>query len=149
MTTHTIQLAIKATPDEVWAALTDPAVSPAYYFGFEAHYDLTPGAPYSYTVGGQEVITGRLLDLVAGERLSMTFVGTWAADVAELPETTVSYQLGPTTMEVPGITELTLTHEGMPDTDAARNVVRGWVLILSGVKTLLETGSPLVPPPAA
>lgn len=149
MTTHTIQLAIKASPEAIWAALTDPATSPAYYFGFEAHFDLAPGARYSYLAGGQEVITGTLIDVVDAERLGMTFRGTWAPDVADLPETTVVYQLGPTTMALPGVTELTLVHEGMPDSDAARNVARGWVLILSGLKTLLETGAPLVTPPAA
>ena len=50
-------------------------------------------------------------------------------------------------MAIPGLTALTLTHEGLPDTDAARNVERGWVLILSGLKTLIETGRPLVAAP--
>lgn len=149
MTTQKIQIAINASRAEVWAALTDPAISPAYYYGFEAHYDLTPGATYSYLSEGQEVITGTLIDVVDERRLSMTFVGTWAADVAELPESTVTYDLGQTAMAIPGLTALTLTHEGLPDTDAARNVEKGWVLILSGLKTLLETGSPLVPAPAS
>jgi uncharacterized protein YndB with AHSA1/START domain len=149
MTTQKIQLAIKASPEEIWAALTSPEISPAYYFGFEAHYDLTPGAGYRYVSGGHEVITGRLIDVVEGTRLSMTFVGTWAPDVAELPESTVTYELGDAAMSIPGITALTLTHEGLPDTDSAHNVERGWVLILSGLKTLLETGSPLVPAPTS
>lgn len=149
MSTQKIQLAIKARPAEVWAALTDPAISPAYYYGFEAHYDLTPGAAYSYVSGGHEVITGSLLDVVEGKRLRMTFAGTWAPDVAELPESVVTYELGETAMAVPGLTALTLTHEGLPDSEAARNVEKGWVLILSGLKTLLETGSALVPAPPA
>jgi len=149
MTTQKIQTAIKASPAEVWAALTDPAISPAYYYGFEAHYDLTPGAAYSYLSGGHEVISGSLLDVVEGKKLSMTFAGTWAPDVAELPESTVTYELGDAAMSVPGVTAVTLTHEGLPDSDAARNVEKGWVLILAGLKTLLETGSPLVAAPAA
>jgi uncharacterized protein YndB with AHSA1/START domain len=149
MSNQKIQLAIKASPAEVWAALTDPSISPAYYYGFEAHYDLTAGAPYSYVSGGHEVITGSLLEVVEEERLRMTFAGTWAPDVAELPESVVTYDLGDAAMAVPGLTALTLTHEGLPDSDSARNVEKGWVLILSGLKTLLETGSPLVPAPAA
>ena len=43
-TTQRIQLAIRATPEEVWRALTDGAVTPAYYVGFAAEYDLTVGA---------------------------------------------------------------------------------------------------------
>lgn len=149
MTTQTVQLVIEATPDEVWRAVTDAAVTPAYYFGFTARYDqLEPGASYSYTVGDAPVITGRLREVVPGSKLSMTFAGTWADDVAELPESVVTYEFGESAMRVPGLTHLTLTHEGLPDTDAARNVERGWVLILSSLKTLLETGHALVPAPA-
>lgn len=147
MATQKIQLAIKADRAEVWAAVTDPAITPVYYYGFEARYDLTPGAAYSYVSGGQPVITGHLRDVVEGEKLSMTFNGAWAPDVAELPESVVTYELGETAMAVPGLTALTLTHDGLPDTDSARNVEKGWVLILSGLKTLLETGRPLVPAP--
>lgn len=149
MTTQKIQLAIKASPAEVWAALTDATVSPAYYYGFEAHYDLSPGAAYSYVSAGNTVITGTLLEVVDEKKLRMTFAGTWAPDVAELPESTVTYELGETAMAIPGLTALTLTHEGLPDNDSARNVEKGWVLILSGLKTLLETGEPLLPAPTA
>lgn len=149
MTTQKIQLAIKASPAEVWAALTDPAISPAYYYGFEAHIDAAPGAAYSYVSQGQTVITGTVLEAAEGEKLRMTFAGTWAPDVALLPESTVTYELGPTAMAIPGLTALTLTHKGLPDNDAARNVEKGWVLILSGLKTLLETGAPLIPAPTA
>lgn len=145
MTTRKIQIAIKASPEQVWTALTDPSITPAYYYGFEAHYDLTPGSPYSYVNGGERVITGRVTDVIEREKLSMTFAGTWAPDVAELPESFVTYELGETAMAVPGLTALTLTHDGLPETESARNVEMGWVLILSGLKTLLETGTPLVP----
>lgn len=149
MTTQKIQLAIKSSPDELWAALTSAEISPAYYYGFEAHYDLTEGASYSYRAGGHNMITGRLLEVVPGKKLSMTFAGTWSPDVAELPESTVTYELHDTAMSIPGVTGLTLTHEGLPDTSTSRSVEQGWVLILSGLKTLLETGSPMVAPAAA
>ncbi|MFE1644172.1 SRPBCC domain-containing protein [Microbacterium sp. P01] len=149
MTTQKIQLAIKAAPEEVWRALTSAEVSPAYYYGFEAHYDLTEGAAYSYVVEGQPVIEGRVDEIIENRKLRMTFVGRWTPDVARLPVSTVTYELGETAMAVPGLTALTLTHEGLPDTETARDVEKGWVLILSGLKTLLETGHPLVPAPAA
>lgn len=145
MTAQKIQIAIGADPAQVWTAITDPTITPAYYYGFEAHYDLTPGAEYSYVSNGRRVITGRLREVVEGKKLSMTFAGSWAPDVAELPESVVTYDLGETAMAIPGLTALTLTHEGLPDTGAARDVEKGWVLILSGLKTLLETGHPLVP----
>jgi uncharacterized protein YndB with AHSA1/START domain len=145
MTTQKIQIAIGADPAQVWTAITDLRITPAYYYGFEAHYDLTPGAEYSYVSDSRPVIKGRLIDVIEGKKLSMTFAGSWAPEVAELPESVVTYELAETAMAIPGVTALTLTHEGLPDTDAARNVEKGWVLILSGLKTLLETGHPLVP----
>lgn len=57
-TTQRIQVAIRATPQQIWQALTDGSVTPAYYLGFKADFDLTPGAAYRYTAGGGDVITG-------------------------------------------------------------------------------------------
>ncbi|MGC5169038.1 SRPBCC domain-containing protein [Micromonospora sp. DT81.3] len=148
MTTQKIQLAIKASPAEIWTALTSPTLSPAYYYGFEAHYGERAGETYSYVSDGKTVISGELLEVDENRKLRMTFAGTWASDVAALPDSVVTYELGDTAMALPGLTALTLTHEGLPDTVASRNVEKGWVLILSGLKTLLETGAPLVPAPA-
>ncbi|AZC13261.1 SRPBCC domain-containing protein [Microbacterium sp. ABRD28] len=149
MSTQKIQLAIKAPAGKVWRALTDPAISPAYYYGFEARFPTTAGEPYSYVMGGREVIAGTVTDYVEGERLGMTFRGSWAPDVAELPESRVTYVLSDTAMAVPGLTQLTLTHDGLPESTTAEDIERGWVLILSGLKTLLETSAPLVPAPTA
>lgn len=143
-TTQKIQLAVRATPEQVWNALTDGAVTPAYYVGFEAHYDdLTPGAAYSYTAGGGDMITGRILEVEAGRRLTMTFNGHWDPAVAELPESVVTFSTFEPFMPMPGVTFLSCVHENLPDTDAARHLEVGWVSILSGLKTVLETGTPL------
>lgn len=149
MTTQKIQLAIKASPETVWNALVSPEVSPAYYYGFQARIDPTPGTDYSYVSEGREVIAGRVLDAAPGRSIRMTFAGSWTPSVAELPESEVTYELGTTEMAGAGVTRLTLTHEGLPDTQAARDIEQGWVLILSGLKTLLETGEPLIPAPGA
>lgn len=143
-TDQRLQLAIRATPDQVWQALTDGAVSPAYYLGFEAHYDdLSAGAPYTYTAGGGDMITGRILEVEAGRRLRVTFNGHWAPDVDALPESVVTFTVFEPFMPMPGVTFLSCVHEGLPDVEAARNLELGWVAILSGLKTLLETGAPM------
>ena len=51
-------------------------------------------------------------------------------------------------MPTPGVTVLSCTHEGLPDGEAAHHLELGWVMILSGLKTLLETGVPMVGAPA-
>lgn len=52
-------------------------------------------------------------------------------------------------MPMPGVTFLSLRHEGLPDTEDAAHLEVGWVTIRSGLKTLLETGVPLAAPPYA
>lgn len=149
MSIQKLQTVIAATPEQVWEALTARDFSPGYYFGFAAHFDeLSPGASYEYRLGEASVITGELRDVVENTRLSMTFRGRWNDDVALLPESVVTYELSPAAMGVPGLTHLTLRHDGLPDTETARDIERGWALILSGLKTMLETGSPLVPAPS-
>ena len=146
MITQKIQLAIKATPDQVWDALTNGKVTPAYYIGFEADFDLEAGKPYRYTAGGADVITGTVLDVEPGRRLTTSFNGSWAPDVAELPESTVTFSIFEPFMPMPGVTFLSLVHEGLPETEAAAHLEIGWVSILSGLKTLLETDAPMVAP---
>jgi uncharacterized protein YndB with AHSA1/START domain len=148
-TTQKIQLAIKASPEQVWAALTDGNITPAYYVGFRAEYDLTAGAPYRYTAGGGDVITGTVLEVEAGRRLKTTFNGLWDPATAELPESTVTFSIFEPFMPMPGVTFLSCVHEGLPATEAAAHLEVGWVAILSGLKTLLETGAPMASGPGA
>ena len=90
-TVQMIQLAIRARPDDVWRALTDGSITPDYYVGFTADYDLTPGARYRYTAGGGDVIAGTVLEVEPGRRLATTFNGYWNSGVAALPESTVTF----------------------------------------------------------
>ena len=145
----TVSLAIKAEPEVIWHALTDGAVSPAYYYGFSVESSFDPGATYTYTAGGAKMINGTVTEVVPHESMTMTFNGAWEPGVAALPESVVRYDLAAPLMPTPGVTVLTMTHAGMPEGDTAAGVASGWVLILSGLKTLLETGAPLVTPPAA
>lgn len=147
-TTQHIQLAIKADRTDVWNALVDGRVTPAYYVGFEAAFDLTEGATYAYTAGGGDMITGTVVSVEPEVELVTTFNGHWDPAVAELPESTVTFTLGEPAMPLPGITVLSCRHEGLDDSPAAAGLESGWVTILSGLKTLLETGQPMVAPPA-
>lgn len=142
MTPQTISLAIRASREQVWQALTDGATTPSYYYGFRAEFDLHAGRPYRYTAGGGDMITGTVLSAAAPTALSTTFVGHWDPSIAALPESTVTFTLGDPPMPAPGITVLTCVHEGLPD-GAAAHLAAGWVTILSGMKTLLETGAPM------
>lgn len=148
MSDITVTLAVKATSEAVWQALTDGAVTPAYYLGFQAEYDLSAGAPYRYTAGGGAMITGTVTAVEPGRRLATTFNGAWESGVAALPESEVTFEILEPFMPMPGVTFLECTHRGLPDQEIARHLELGWVTILSGLKTLLETNAPLVGAPA-
>jgi uncharacterized protein YndB with AHSA1/START domain len=144
VTTQHIQIAIKAQPAQVWNALVDSSMTPAYYIGFTAEFDLTAGASYRYTAGGGEMITGQVLEVEEGRRLVTSFNGHWAPDVAALPESKVTFEIVEPFMPMPGVTFLSCRHEGIDASETAAHLEIGWVSILSGLKTLLETGQPLV-----
>jgi uncharacterized protein YndB with AHSA1/START domain len=148
MSDITITLAIKATPDAIWAALTDGGVTPAYYLGFRAEFDLVAGAEYRYSAGGGSMITGTVLEVEAPRKLATTFNGAWEPAVAELPESQVTFEIIDPFMPLPGTTFLSCTHRGVPAGPVAAHLELGWVTILSGLKTLLETGAPMVGVPA-
>lgn len=77
-----------------------------------------------------------------------TFRGLWDASAAALPETTVTFSIGRTAMPMPGVTLLSCVHEGLPNAPVTSHLELGWVSILSGLKTLLETGAPMAGAPA-
>lgn len=146
MTTLTVRTAVRATPAQVWQALTDGAVTPAYYYGFRAEYgDLTAGAPYRYSAGGGDVITGTLLEVEPGTRLRGTFTGYWDPAITALGESTVTFTVSEPFAMLSGVTMLSCVHEGLPAGPAADSLEAGWVAILSGLKTVLETGAPMAP----
>lgn len=148
MSTITIHQAIKGDADTIWRSLVDGSITPAYYVGFEAEFDLTPGGAYRYTAGGGDMITGRVVEVVEGSKLVTTFNGLWDPAVAELPESTVTFSIGATAMPMPGVTLLTCEHADLPDGPVAAHLELGWVSILAGLKTLVETGVPMVGAPS-
>src|SRR5690242_429928 len=137
MFTRTTQLAVRATPEQIWDAFTDGSVTPAFYFCFEAQFDLAPGARYAYVADDAEVIVGRVLAVEPARELRMTFNGFWQPEVAALPESEVTLRLHAGPMPVPGITMVTLVHAGLADAAVADHLAAGWAMIISGLKTLL------------
>ncbi|MCX6520284.1 MAG: SRPBCC domain-containing protein [Actinobacteria bacterium] len=144
MTDINITLAIRATPEAVWNALVDGDTTPAYYLGFRAEFDLHAGAPYRYSAGGGSMITGAVVEVEPMHRLVTTFNGAWEPAVADLPESEVTVELIEPFMPMPGVTFLSCTHRGLPVGPVRGHLELGWVSILSGLKTLLETGAPML-----
>jgi uncharacterized protein YndB with AHSA1/START domain len=142
--TRTIHAAIlvEASPSQVWSALTEPGKSRQWYFGTAIRSSFDNGAPLEYVDdAGVVQIRGVIVEAVPCERLVHTFNATWSAEVAGDPESLYEWRL-----EAVGtaLTRVSITHSGVPvATVTEGEVEQGATLLLSALKTLLETGRPL------
>ena len=136
---HESVIFIRATPTEIWRALTDPETTRSYYYGTEIKSDWTPGARWTSEAGDELYLDGEIIEVEAPHRLVQTFhVASDEEDAFNDPASTVTWEVTP----MGDASRVRIVHEDMGR--ATRDYVEeGWELILSGLKTLLETGEPL------
>lgn len=135
---HEVVIFIRATPAEIWRALTDPVLTRDYYYGTAIVSDWTPGARWTSEADDELYLEGEVLEIEEPHRLVQTFHVAIEKPAADDPPSTVTWETTP----MGDASRLRLIHDGMGA--ATRDYVEdGWELILSGLKTLLETGRPL------
>lgn len=139
--THVFVVYIKTTPGKLWQALTDGRMTSQYYFGTSVESDWNAGSAYRYLDDeGRSLVEGTVIESEPPRRLVTTFNPRWGDDAAGATESRVSYEIE----QLGEICKLTVIHSelaaGNPLTDG---IFDGWSQILSVLKTLLETGSPL------
>ena len=134
---------IRATPEQVWDAITKPEFTTKNFHGTRIESTFEPGAPYLSIAGDgdQRLIEGEVLESDPPRTLKHTWRALYDPETAAEPFSRVTWEI-----EAAGehVTKLTVVHdelEAAPKT--AANVAGGWSYILSGLKTLLETGEPL------
>ena len=140
-TVYTIYIA--ATPEKVWQALTTAEFSRQYFFGNAVEIDLKIGGSYLVRApDGSPHISGEVIECEPPKKLSVTFNVNWPALVEKLGATLVTYEIEPAGNAV----RLTMTeaHDRPIDDDILSGGRQGWPAILSSLKSLLETGEPLV-----
>ena len=138
-TTQVYQLFIKATPEQVWAAITKPEFTTRYFFA--SRVELANGRRRAYGPNGEIWGDTAILEEDPPRRLVHEWAGLYDPELAAEEPSRVTWEIEP---QDGGFTKLTLVHdrlEGAPKT--AESVAGGWMLVLSGLKTLLETGEPL------
>ena len=139
-TPHTVYtIYITATPEQVWQALTTAEFSRKYFSGFAVELQEKVGGRFVVRApDGSEHITGEVMVCEPPKRLSVTFNVTWPGLVEALGETLVTYEIEPAGDAV----RLTMTEAGDRelDDDIYSGGRAGWPAILSGLKSLLETG---------
>jgi uncharacterized protein YndB with AHSA1/START domain len=140
-TVYTIYIA--STPEQVWEALTSAEFSRNYFFGNAVEVDLRIGGAYVVrTPDGSLHISGEVIECVRPRKLTITFNVNWPALIEKLGPTLVSYEIEPAGDAV----RLTMTeaHDRPLSDDILAGGRQGWPAILSSLKSLLETGKPLV-----
>jgi uncharacterized protein YndB with AHSA1/START domain len=141
---------IASTPEKVWQALTDPTFTRQYFGGFAI--DVEPrqgGAFFLRYPDGRVHMSGRVVEWSPPRRFSCTWVVEGMPDFRGLPECLVTYDIE----QAGGAVKLTMTEAhswDVPD-DILAGGRQGWPAILSGLKSVLETGKALdtkmEPPP--
>ncbi len=137
-TSQVYSIMIKATPEQVWDAITRPEFTERY--GAGPRIELRDGRRYSTlrdTTWDEQVLESN-----PPHRLVHEFVSGWEPELAVEGPSRVTWEIEPLH---DGVTTLTVIHDQLeraPKT--AEAVAGGWMFVLSGLKTLLETGEPLL-----
>jgi uncharacterized protein YndB with AHSA1/START domain/DNA-binding transcriptional ArsR family regulator len=137
------EIYIKTTPERLWEAITDAEMRAKYSFGVETHSEWTPGSSYKSSVPGVvDIAEGENLEVDPPRRLVQSFNALWSDEVKNEGTSRVTWEIEPVGNDS---CRLTVIHDELRE-DAHDELYGGWPQILSGLKTLLETGETLTTP---
>jgi uncharacterized protein YndB with AHSA1/START domain len=136
------EIYIKTTPERLWEAITSEEMRKRYSFGVGTASDWTPGSEYRASVPGViDIASGENLEVDPPRRLVQSFTALWSEDVRKEGTSRVTWEIEP----VGTSCRLRVTHDQLGEV-ANNELYGGWPMILSGLKTLLETGEDLDTP---
>jgi len=141
------EIYIKTTPERLWQAITDPEMRRKYTFGVAVTSDWTPGSTYKGEASwGSEpttmaILEGENLEVDPPRRLVQSFRALWSDDVVREGTSRVTWDIEP----IGDSCRLTVVHDQLRQ-GANEELYGGWPMVLSGLKTLLETGEMLTTP---
>jgi uncharacterized protein YndB with AHSA1/START domain len=139
--TQVYQVFIRATPEAIWEAITRPEFTARYFHG--ARIAVTPEHYDSLSPDGEVWGDEDVFEFDPPRRLVHGWRSLYNPELAVEEPSRVTWEIEP---QDGGLCLLTVTHdqlEGAPKTAASVHGP-GWTMVLSGLKTLLETGQPLV-----
>ena len=142
---HVNRIAIKSTPEQIWKALTEPSMTFQYWYSGRIRTDWKAGSPFEILnpQGGVQA-RGELLVVEPPRRLVMTWQLLSFSETAEEPPSRLTWEIDPHA-EFSGVTLVTVVHDEFEDArNTSRVLEEGLPVVLSGMKTLIETGSKLI-----
>ncbi|WP_049563173.1 ArsR/SmtB family transcription factor [Nonomuraea sp. SBT364] len=136
------EIFIRTTPQRLWQAITDPKTRARFQFGARVESDWTTGSAYRIAhdrAGG--LVEGENLEVDPPWRLVQTYHAIWDDDIAAQGTSRVTWQIE----QVGDSCRLVVRHDQLA-VDADEHLYGGWPMVLSGLKTWLETGTELTTP---
>ncbi|HSJ43328.1 MAG TPA: metalloregulator ArsR/SmtB family transcription factor [Euzebyales bacterium] len=137
------EIYIRTTPERLWKAITDKETRAQFHFGNHVHSDWSPGSSYEVVNPGFDgaLLQGENLEVDPPRRLVQSYRALWSDDAMAAGTSRVTWEIEP----VGDSCHLLVTHDQLPE-DAGGDLYGGWPMILSGLKTWLETGEVLTTP---
>ncbi|MEP6621490.1 MAG: metalloregulator ArsR/SmtB family transcription factor [bacterium] len=140
------EIYIKTTPERLWTAITNAEMRSKYNFGVGIHSDWTPGSSYTgSSVPRQDpelkIFEGENVEMDPPRKLVQTYRALWSESAVREGTSRITWEIEP----VGDSCRLTLTHDQLRE-NASPELYGGWPMVLSGLKTLLETGELLTTP---
>jgi uncharacterized protein YndB with AHSA1/START domain len=139
---YSYDIYVGAPPRKVWKGIVDGEMTKHYVYGTKLRSKLKKGTPYAYVGDGDfKVVDGEIVDVEPEKRLVMTWNAHWDESVSKDRPSRVTYELsavGPST------TKLRVVHDDFDGpTPTYVGSIEGWPLMMSSLKSLLETGKAL------
>lgn len=134
------EIYIRTTPERLWQAITSSEMRSKYSFGAVVSSDFTPGSrfelrdPESARILGE----GENLEVDPPRRLVQTMVPLWSEEIKQEGQSRITWEIEPRGE----VCRLTVTHDQIRE-GASSEVYGGWPMLLSSLKSLLETGQPI------
>ena len=138
------EIYIKTTPERLWEAITNPEMRRKYSFGVGVVTSAwKPGSRYKAVTpkSPAPIADGEILEVDPPRRLVQSYNALWGDDVKAEGTSRVTWEIE----QVKDSCRLIVTHDQLRE-GANAQLYGGWPMILSGLKTLLETGELLTTP---
>ena len=137
LSTQVYSVFIRATPEQVWDAITKPEFTEKYFFG--TRIELRDGRRFSTM--GESGWDEEVLEADPPRRLVHQWISAWQPELAAEAPSRVTWEIEP---RDGGVTRLTVVHDRLERSPkTAESVAGGWAYVLSSLKSLLETGRQL------